>query len=295
MNDLKFTQNFLHSERLVEQIVALADIRPGDTVLEIGPGKGIITAQLAARVTADGHVVAVELDADLVGKLEGRFKDTPQVSIVHGDVLKLDLGPVLDDQLVFSNIPFNITSDVLDLLFTRDQLPLQAHLILQREALISRSAFGEGETLKSLLIKPRCRVQIVYTFSPADFAPRPGVDTALFQFDLLDDPLVADDHYGLYKDFLAYVSKDRVGEGAWRRAFAGRQLKALTASTGLITGRGIKSQTCAAMVEAFELFLTDRSKWAVVTGAMTALRQEQAAREEINRTGGHHRSRGRPR
>jgi 23S rRNA (adenine-N6)-dimethyltransferase len=294
-NDLRFTQNFLHNKALVTRLVAAADLKPGDRVLEIGPGRGIITEALAARVGPQGYLTTVELDATFAARLAERFRDTPQVTVIAGDVLALDLTAAYADQHVFSNVPFNITSEILDLLFTRDRSPARAHLILQRDALISTSAYGDGETLKSLWIKPRYRVSVAHSFARSDFAPQPAVDTALFRFDRLDAPLIPPEQYALYKDFVAFVSKDRVGEGAWRKAYTGRGLKALEQSGQLIAGRGIKSQTAAAMVDAFRIFLTDPAKRGVVSGAHTALRQEQQQRDAITRAGGHHRSRGRPR
>lgn len=294
-DDLRFTQNFLHSKGLVTRLVAGADLKPGDRVLEIGPGRGIITEALAARVGPQGRVTAVELDAALAARLTERFHETPQVTVITGDVLALDLTAAFADQQVFSNVPFSITSEILDLLFTRDRSAARAHLILQRDALISTSAYGDGESLKSLWIKPRYRVSVAHSFARSDFAPQPAVDTALFRFDRLDAPLIPPEQYALYKDFVAFVSKDRVGEGAWRKAYTGRGLKALAQSGQLIAGRGIKSQTAAAMVDAFRVFLTDPAKRGVVSGAHTALRQEQQQRDAVTRAGGHHRSRGRPR
>ncbi|HEX2620399.1 MAG TPA: rRNA adenine N-6-methyltransferase family protein, partial [Phototrophicaceae bacterium] len=73
-DDLRFTQNFLHSKALVDKIVKLAKLQPGSTVLEIGPGKGIITAKLADQVTATGKVIAIELDSGLANTSRDLFK-----------------------------------------------------------------------------------------------------------------------------------------------------------------------------------------------------------------------------
>lgn len=289
LTDIKHSQNFLHDPALVSRVVALAALDVGATVLEIGPGKGIITDALANTVGSTGRVIAVEFDAKLAASLQTRYATTPHVEIVHGDMLEFDLS-ALDDYAVFSNVPFNITSRVIERLFTEGAPPTQAHLILQRDALISTSAYGDGETFKSLLVKPLYIVKAVYAFQKADFKPRPGVDTALFAFIQRDDALVQRENYALYKDFLAFVSKDRAGEGAWRKLLSRKQLQALQNSAGLVAGRGIKSQQIEAMVGAFNVFREDKSRWGVVADAMGILRREQAAREAVNRKGGHHRS-----
>lgn len=288
---LSYSQNFLHHEPLVRRLVKSADIPSSATVLEIGAGKGIITQALAEQVP-NGRVLAVELDAQLVQVLKIKFKPLAQVEIAFQDVRTLDLSELGIDYHVFSNVPFNITSELLEHLLTGDNPPLQAHLILQRDTLISSSPYGDGETLKSLMILPRYELKITHVFQPTDFAPRPSVDTALFRFQRRAEPLIVAGDYPLYKDFLAHVSKDRVGEGAWLKVLPKKVQEALAESSGLVFGRGLKSQSLTGILSAFKAFQKG-NKQPVVGGAMEELRQEQYRRDEINQAGGHHRSRKR--
>lgn len=289
---LRYSQNFLHHEPLVKRLVNRADIPQSATVLEIGAGKGIITQALAEAVP-DGRVVAVELDAQLVQVLKIKLKPFSQVEIAYQDIRTLDLSDLGADYQVFSNVPFNITSELLEQLFTGENPPLQAHLILQKDTLISSSAYGDGETFKSLMIAPRYAVSIAHTFQPSDFTPRPSVDTVLFRFQRRATALIADRDYPLYKDFLAHVSKDRVGEGAWLKILPKKTQEALAESSGLVFGRGLKSQTLAGILGAFEAFKPASHKHDIVEGAMADLREEQYRREQINLSGGHHRSKKR--
>lgn len=284
---LRYTQNFLHHEPLVRRLINRADIPQSATVLEIGAGKGIITQALADTVT-NGRVFAVELDAQLVQVLKIKFKPLSHVEIAFQDVRTLDLSELGADYTVFSNVPFNITSELLEHLFTGAHTPINAHLILQKDTLISTSPYGDGETFKSLMLLPRYEIKIAHAFQPSDFAPRPSVDTVLFSFKRREEPLVADNEYSLYKDFLAHVSKDRVGEGAWLKVLLKKQQEALAESSGLVFGRGLKSQTLTGVVNAFKAF-QQTHKQAVVAGAMDDLREEQYRREQINLSGGHHR------
>ncbi len=288
-NELRYTQNFLKSRALVEKIVDLAEIGAGMTVLEIGPGKGIITRELGKRVGETGRVVAVELDAELSAELRTKFRASPQVTIVQQDILQFDRQRLGQNYHVVSNIPFNITSDLLTFLLNLTNGATTAHLILQRDAIVGQDKGGNAtETFKSLLIKPLYAVAIAHDFSKADFSPRPSVETALFAFKQLAEPLIDVADYALYADFLAFVSKDRVGEGAWRKLFSKRQLAALPA---VAHGRGLKSQSFDGMVGAFELFLNaNKSKHKIVAGMLHQLRDEQQRRLKINRAGGHHRS-----
>lgn len=289
-NDLKYTQNFLHSPALVEKIVTMAHIAPGDTVLEIGPGKGIITRSLAQKVTAAGRVVAVELDPVLAGMLRQQFKEVPQVEIMTQDIRQLALGPFNGDYAVFSNVPFNITSELLEYLFSAEFGPGKAHLILQKDTLIGSSPYGETETFKSLMIKPFYEIHVVHNFQKADFRPQPGVEISLFSFQKITPPRMTPASLDLYRDFLAFVSKDRVGEGVWKKAFTQRQLQTLTERGDLAGGRGLKSQTIEGIISAFNDFTAGGSQLGLVKGAMASLREEQKRREVINREGGHRRS-----
>lgn len=284
--ELRFTQNFLRDPNLVERIVKLAKIPAGGTVLEIGSGKGIITKELARQVGATGKVIAVELDNGLVNSLKQMFSTMPQVEIVQQDILSFKLDTLPPGYLVFSNVPFNITSALLEFLFNPLTGPAQAHLILQQDALVGEAP--APETFKSLMLKPLYDLKTVHAFARTDFVPSPGVDTALFAFDKHTEPLIAPAQYELYQDFLAFVSKDRVGEGVWRRLFSKLQLQKMTDQGGLIDGRGLKMQSLAGIIGAFKVFVTgNRARQEIIKGAMAGLREEQQRREQINRQGGH--------
>lgn len=284
--ELHYTQNFLKSRKLVEKIVQIAAIERGMTVLEVGPGKGIITRELAKRVGMTGRVVAVELDGRLSAEIRQKFQSTPQIEIVNQDILQFNLSTLSQPYHIVSNIPFNITSDLLSHLLNLTTGATSAHLILQRDTLIGTNKVGaETETFKSLLIKPLYEIAAVHTFVRSDFSPQPSVETALFAFKRRAEGLVSAEKYPLYADFLAFISKDRVGEGAWRKLFSKRQLAQLT---NLQHGRGLKSQSLTGILAAFDQLPT--AKQPVITGAMHQLRTEQQRREKINRAGGHHRS-----
>lgn len=290
-DELRFTQNFLKSPDLVQHIVDIAAITSGLTVLEIGPGKGIITRVLAAAVSPNGHVVAVELDAKLAAYLTRRFSRLPQVIVVNGDILNFRLAELQPDYTVFSNVPFSITSELLDMLFSPPSNPVAAHLILQNDALIGSNAqHSATETFKSLMIKPLYQIDRRYEFSRADYDPRPAVDTSLFSFTKRSTPLIDVDQYGFYKDYLAVISKDRVGEGRWTDLFSKSQLKSLVDEAGLVAGRGLKSQSIEAVTASYSYFVArNRSKLHLIKEAMSKLRQEQRRKDEINREGGHRR------
>ena len=293
--DLRYTQNFLHSKTLVAKIVKLATIPAGSVVLEIGGGAGIITHQLVDAVGRDGRVVVVELDKNFARKLRDTFKDAPQVEIITADILQFDLTRFDAHYRVFANIPFSITATLLEHLFDPQHAPLSAHLILQQDTLMGTNKRGDTtETLKSLMIKPFYEIEVAYRFNRIDFNPAPSIDTALFAFTRRPEALIQASQFAVYKDFMAYVSKDRVGEGVWKRVFSKKQLTRLTDQTELVMNRGIKSQSLNAIVDAFQIFVGhNQSKLSLIQGAMSNLRDEQQRREKMNRAGGHHASKQR--
>ena len=87
-------QHFLVDSSHLAQVVSAAELTPADLVLEIGPGKGVLTQELAARAAG---VVAVELDDRLIAPLRSQFAAQPHVQVVHGDILELDPPALIDD------------------------------------------------------------------------------------------------------------------------------------------------------------------------------------------------------
>ncbi len=107
-------QHFLRDGRLADQIIATADVGPGDHVLEVGPGPGVLTGRLAARA---GRLTVIELDEELADGIE---REHPNVKVVRGDVLKTDLAALGPFDAIVSNLPYQVSGPVtfrfLDLL-----------------------------------------------------------------------------------------------------------------------------------------------------------------------------------
>ena len=127
---LSHSQNFLADEKFVAKLVGRAHLSKSDVVVEIGPGNGIVTGQLAKVV---GEVLAVEVDKALSEKLQKAI--VPQLSnvkVINTDFLKWPLPKI--PYKVFSNIPFNTTTDIIDRLLDNSNPPLETYLIMQKEA-----------------------------------------------------------------------------------------------------------------------------------------------------------------
>lgn len=182
----ELSQHFLRSGALADRLVDQARISGEDLVVEIGPGRGALTAALARRCR---ELVAVELDTRLCGLLRDRFRDNPRVSIVPGDFLRFAL-PTTPYRVV-GNIPFGATAAIIRRLVDAPAPPTEAHLVLQREA--AHRFVGAPyapESLQSLLLKADWQVEVIRHLRRTDFEPPPRVDTVVIWLARRVRPLV---------------------------------------------------------------------------------------------------------
>ena len=175
-------QHFLVDENILGVIGRLAELQPGDVVLEIGPGPGVLTAYLADRVH---RVVAVELDQTLADQLGERLAGRPNVELHFGDALTLDLAAVAADaRKLVANLPYNIATPLI--VESLDGLPqLQLWCVMvQRE--VADRFFAQPSTKEygavSVLVQLAAGRTGFHPVSPTVFRPRPKVDSALVAF-----------------------------------------------------------------------------------------------------------------
>lgn len=182
-------QNFLHDPNILEKIISIAELMPEDTVLEIGPGTGTLTALLAESAR---HVIAVEIDERLRPILESQFVDRPNVLLIFEDILRVDVPQIIGpkDFLVIANVPYYITSAILRHLLEPVRRPRRLVLTIQSEV-AERLVSEPGDmSLLSVSVQFYGRPQIVTRLNPAVFWPRPEVESALVRIDTYDRPPV---------------------------------------------------------------------------------------------------------
>jgi 16S rRNA (adenine1518-N6/adenine1519-N6)-dimethyltransferase len=186
-------QNFLHDPNTLEKIAASADLPPDATVLEIGPGTGNLTEVLARHAA---HVIAVELDDRLVPLLRQRFEHRPNLEIIHGDILTVNLADRLGTTanpapyVVVANVPYYITSAILRRIFEDMPRPQRLVLTMQREV-AERLVAGPGDmSVLTVSVQFYGQPQIIMRLSPAVFWPRPDVESAVVRIDVYDTPPV---------------------------------------------------------------------------------------------------------
>lgn len=176
----RFGQHFLCDGGVVRRILDLADIDSESVVVEIGPGLGALTDELARRA---GRLYAVEIDRALADRLVERHAADPRVRVLVGDVLALPLADLVDEPAatVVANLPYNIGTEVVfRLLDLRARFP-RAVLMLQREVAERFAAKPGGDDwgVTSVLVQTFAQVRVAFRVSRRSFVPVPNVDSAV--------------------------------------------------------------------------------------------------------------------
>lgn len=173
----RFGQNFLVDDGIIHAIVDAIRPRPGETVVEIGPGLGALTRPLLERLP---HLHAVELDRDIVARLHKTWP-AERLTIHAGDALKFDFGTLGDDLRVIGNLPYNISSPLLFHLMTFAPHIRDLHFMLQKEV-VERMVAAPGTAdygRLSVMLQRRFHMEWLLDVPPAAFDPAPKVDSAV--------------------------------------------------------------------------------------------------------------------
>ncbi len=175
----RFSQNFLIDPNIARKIVESASIRPGEQVLEIGPGAGALTELI---LLAGASLAAVEKDRNLTETLRTRF---PQVSLYQDDILNFDLDLLKGRCKVVANLPYHLTSPILERLLPRPELFSELTLMVQKEvAQRITSTSGASFSPLSIFCQFYSTPKILFNVSRKVFYPAPKVDSAVVQFRL---------------------------------------------------------------------------------------------------------------
>jgi len=183
----RFGQHFLSDRAMVEAIVDTIDPRPGQALVEIGPGLGAMTDPLVAR---SGKLTVIELDRDLAARLRKR----PELEVVESDVLKVDfhaLAAAFGQKLrVVGNLPYNISTPILFHLLEVVDHVVDQHFMLQKEV-VDRMAAAPGSKdygRLSVMLQWRYEIESVLDVPPECFDPPPRVDSAIVRMNPLPAP-----------------------------------------------------------------------------------------------------------
>ncbi len=183
-------QNFLHSMGAVHAMVEASRVTKDDIVLEIGPGKGVLTEFL---LKTGAQVIAVEKDDRMIPHLSERFGGevtSGKLKLIHGDILDMspkDLGILAGKYKLVANIPYYITGELIQKFLETDTQPSLMTLMLQKEVARRIVAKDAKESILSLSVKAYGSPKYIQTVSAGSFNPVPSVDSAILLIDNISD------------------------------------------------------------------------------------------------------------
>jgi 16S rRNA (adenine1518-N6/adenine1519-N6)-dimethyltransferase len=189
----RFGQHFLKDFHIVQRIVAAIDPHPGDHLVEIGPGMGVMTQELLPLVA---KLDAVELDRDLIPKLQATCLPLGPMTIHSADALRFDfcaLAAASEKLRITGNLPYNISTPLIFHLIEQMHCILDMHFMLQKE-MVDRIAAAPNCSdygKLSVMIQYHCQVQHLFNVPPDAFSPPPKVDSAVVRLIPHSSPPVA--------------------------------------------------------------------------------------------------------
>lgn len=187
--DKAYGQNFLIDKKVLHDVVEAGSAGPHDTVLEVGPGLGVLTRELAARAA---RVVALELDERLLPLLHETLADLDNVSLLHADALRFDLTALPQGSLLISNLPYNIATTLIVRALESARFRTLTFLI-QREVAerLAATAGQDAYGALSLIVAHYGQVAILRHVKATAFLPPPEVTSSLVRIDI--DPAARPD------------------------------------------------------------------------------------------------------
>ena len=205
----KWGQNFLVDRNLLDKIVRTIDPKKSDSILEIGPGEGVLTELIYPIVK---EMVAIEIDPMLIEHLKNR-ESLKGLNIVHGDVLLQDIEnlPVKNLVRVIGNIPYNITSPIIFWLIEQLHFWDDAFIMMQKEvaerlsAVVGTKAYGRFTVVTGAYLN----MEYCFTIPPDVFIPKPKVDSAIIRFTKKENPLISDEKYMRFNELVSAAFSQR--------------------------------------------------------------------------------------
>jgi 16S rRNA (adenine1518-N6/adenine1519-N6)-dimethyltransferase len=199
----RFGQHFLHDQNIIERILRSIDPRPGDRLIEIGPGQGALTWPLLQRC---GTLTAIELDRDLIPVLRQQSARYGSLQLINADILEFDISSLGGEQMLrlVGNLPYNISTPLMFHMLDSIAQISDMHFMVQKEVaerIVAAPGNGHYGRL-SIMLQYRCECQYLFDVPPGSFAPPPKVDSAVIRLVPRAEP---EHDIGDYANFSAIV------------------------------------------------------------------------------------------
>ena len=211
----KYGQNFLIDENIIHKIVDAVDIKDNDLVLEIGPGIGTLTAELAKRA---GKVKAVEIDKKLVPILDENLAEFNNIKIINADILNTNINEMISDEekyqsaKIIGNLPYYITTPII-MKILEEKVPVKSITIMVQKEVADRlkaEPGGKDYGALSVAVQYYCDVTFIAQVPRNVFIPKPNVDSSVIRLDVREIPSVkVDDEKVFFRMVKAGFSQRR--------------------------------------------------------------------------------------
>jgi len=176
----KLGQHFLHDQNVIARIVKFINPKPGDNILEIGPGLGALTVQILPQAK---HMLAIELDKDVIPRLQNQCAQLGDLKVYNQDFLKTDLSQFPTPIRLIGNLPYNISTPILFKAIDNIDSIKDMHFMLQKEVAQRIAAQPGSKTYGrlSIMVQYHCKVELLMHVGPGSFTPPPKVDSAIIR------------------------------------------------------------------------------------------------------------------
>ena len=196
----RISQNFLRSPRIALMLVGHSNIRKRDFTLDIGAGSGVFTYALSKK---SAQVLAIEFDCETFKKLQNNTKKLENVEVLCVDFLRFNLSKLPKNYKVCANIPFHLSSPIIQKLTNAQNSPKSIYLILQKQ--FARKLIVCDKNFTSALgvkIFPFFESKIKKPLQKSDFTPPPAVETVFFEMKRRETPLISKEEQPIFNDFI---------------------------------------------------------------------------------------------
>lgn len=177
----RFGQNFLRDPKWPQKVALALDIKPGEKIIEIGPGEGILTKILLDN---GANLTSIEIDPELYPKLQEKFAGFPNFNLMSEDILQINLPKLVkkEEYKVAGSLPYNISKKIIRLFLTLENPPKAMSFVVQKEVADKYRAKGQDENMLSISAAAYSKVQMLEIIPKGAFYPVPKVDGAILLF-----------------------------------------------------------------------------------------------------------------
>lgn len=281
---LSDSQNYINNQQLVNKLLEFVDFESIKTILEIGPGKGIITDVL---IKQNKKIIAIEADRKLFSELQKKYANVTNLSLIHTDFLKYTTPN--EPFIIVSNIPFNITASIIRKITGEQSKLYTAYLIMQKDAAIKFLGAPHAHSpLLSHILNINFEIKLLMDIDKSNYSPRPKFDTAFVSIKRRENPVFDKQKSEQFKDFLVYIferQKPRIKE-ALKSVMSNLQVKIILNNINIPEDKEIKKILFIDWVGIFETFINHAPEKAKIKiyGSYKRLLVEQSQLQKINRT-----------